>query len=243
MKRRQGLGNHSWLGIVFFIGMGLLSARAAADSEELARKHAAKANQLAARNQCKRAIFEFTRAYQTLKDPTLLFNRAECFRKVGRNDEAVTDYERFLAELPQTPNRAAVEARIASLRPARRSTSAGQEQPSAPGVKPAAAPLPAKPAERASAPAPAGVAKPTPFSDTKPVEKSGPAPSLAPPPASKAEEKPGEAPTPAPAPPSKAADRPASTATERPAAPAAPAARPAEKAPAAPVRRAERWTD
>jgi tetratricopeptide (TPR) repeat protein len=88
----------------------------AAPGSAAGRRHAARANQLAARNRCKAAVAEFTKAYRLLKDPALLFNRAECYRKIGRDSQAVRDYEQFLAAMPQAPNRSTVEARIVSLR-------------------------------------------------------------------------------------------------------------------------------
>jgi tetratricopeptide (TPR) repeat protein len=105
-----------------------------ADSEAVARKHATRANKLAAQNKCRSAVSEFTRAYEKLKDPTLLFNRAECQRRLGNAREALKDYEQFLSDMPTAPNRASVEAHIASLR-------AGVEtQPSS--TTPAARPAP-----------------------------------------------------------------------------------------------------
>ena len=199
---------------VFAVG-GATAPQARADSEEGARKHAAKANQLAAKNKCKTAIFEFTRAYKTLKDPTLLFNRAECFRKVGRDEEAMNDYEQFLAEMPKAPNRAAVEARIVALRGAMGAGKVGTA-PAAATKEPPAVPAP-EPV------APAG----------KPADK---APAMATPPTAKPADKPAVAPTPPAAKPAVAPMAPAAK-------PAAPAAKPAEKAPAEPARRAEKWTD
>jgi len=88
----------------------------AAPGSAAGRKHAAEANRLAAQNHCKAAVAEFTKAYRLLKDPVLLFNRAECFRKIGKDSQAIEDYEQFLAEMPQAPNRSNVEARIVGLR-------------------------------------------------------------------------------------------------------------------------------
>ncbi len=88
----------------------------AAPGSAAGRRHAAKANQLAAQNKCKSAVVEFTKAYKLLKDPALLFNRAECYRKIGKDSQAVKDYEQFLTEMPKAPNRSTIEARIASLR-------------------------------------------------------------------------------------------------------------------------------
>lgn len=86
------------------------------DGKAAGRRHANKANQLAAQNKCKQAVAEFTKAYRALKDPTLLFNRAECERKIGENGDAIRDYDLFLSEMPKAPNRAAIEARIKALR-------------------------------------------------------------------------------------------------------------------------------
>jgi tetratricopeptide (TPR) repeat protein len=87
-----------------------------ADNAALGRKHAAKASQLASKNKCKGAVVEFSKAYKVLKDATLLFNRAECYRQMGKNDEALRDYEQFLTDMPTAPNRKNVEERIAALR-------------------------------------------------------------------------------------------------------------------------------
>jgi hypothetical protein len=99
-------------------------------------RHSRRAASLAGANNCKAAIPEYTKAIKMLKDPVLLFNRAECYRTVGKGDAAVTDYRQFLHDLPKAPNRAQVEAQIAALETA--------AKPSAPV---AAAPVPVVPAE------------------------------------------------------------------------------------------------
>lgn len=101
---------------VLVLGALIQKPALAAPGSAAGRKHAAKANQLAAQNRCNAAVAEFTKAYRLLKDPALLFNRAECYRRIGRDSQAVKDYEQFLAEMPHAPNRSTVEARIASLR-------------------------------------------------------------------------------------------------------------------------------
>ena len=79
------------------------------------RSQARKAGQLAARGKCAPAVEAYTRAFQILRDPAILFNRGECLRKLDRLQAALADYERFLAELPNPPNKALVEERISSL--------------------------------------------------------------------------------------------------------------------------------
>ncbi|HVR63139.1 MAG TPA: tetratricopeptide repeat protein [Polyangia bacterium] len=97
-------------------------------------RHSRRAATLAGANNCKAAVPEYTKAIKLLKDPVLLFNRAECYRTLGNRAAALTDYRRFLAELPNAPNRAEVEANIAALEPP-------PARPAAP-----AAPVPAPPA-------------------------------------------------------------------------------------------------
>jgi hypothetical protein len=94
-------------------GRPALAANANAQVE--GRKHARKANHLADINKCKQAIPEYTKALRLLKDPTLLFNRAECYRRSGEAAKAVADYRKFLVDLPNAPNRAQVETQIAAL--------------------------------------------------------------------------------------------------------------------------------
>jgi tetratricopeptide (TPR) repeat protein len=89
-------------------------ARAAGDEAE-GHRHARRANHLADVNKCRAAIPEYDKALRLIKDSTLLFNRAECYRKTGQADKALADYRQFLVELPKAPNRAQVEAQIAAL--------------------------------------------------------------------------------------------------------------------------------
>lgn len=47
--------------------------------------------------------------------PTLLFNAAQAYRLCGRQEEARDWYERFLEEMPDSPNRQEAESRISQL--------------------------------------------------------------------------------------------------------------------------------
>jgi tetratricopeptide (TPR) repeat protein len=215
---------------VVVVGMGMLSSVTAdAESQAAARKYAAKANQLAAKNRCKAAVPWFNRAYRALKDPTLLFNRAECLRKLGENNDALQDYELFLVDMPQAPNRASVEAHIAALRAKlKTSAMAGSAQEARKEPDQAVSP---------SAPAPA----------VAPAEKS---PSIE---AAKRAEATGEsgpsapAKSPAAVAPAKGpaavapSNSPAASAPAKESSPAA--AKPSDKAAGEPIRRAEKWED
>lgn len=79
------------------------------------RYHLRRANGLAGDNRCQAAIREYTLAYKKLSDPVVLFNRAECYRRIGEDEKAVADYRAFLEAVPAAPNRAQIEARIMAL--------------------------------------------------------------------------------------------------------------------------------
>jgi len=79
------------------------------------RYHLRKANGLAGDDRCQAAIHEYTLAYKKLADPVVLFNRAECYRRIGEDEKAVADYRAFLAAVPAASNRAQIEAKISTL--------------------------------------------------------------------------------------------------------------------------------
>ena len=79
------------------------------------RYHLRKANGLAGDDRCQAAIHEYTLAFKKLRDPVVLFNRAECYRRIGEGEKAVADYRAFLEAVPAAPNRAQIEVKIAAL--------------------------------------------------------------------------------------------------------------------------------
>jgi tetratricopeptide (TPR) repeat protein len=100
-----------------FVSISLTTdCNAQAQSAAVGRAHAQKAAVLAEQGKCKAAVVEFTKAFEALKDPAILFNRAECQRKLGHREDALSDYEQFLVQLPKTPNRKTVESHIDELR-------------------------------------------------------------------------------------------------------------------------------
>jgi tetratricopeptide (TPR) repeat protein len=92
-----------------------LTVQARGDDAADARRHAQRASNLAASGKCRQAVAELDKALAILRDPALLFNRAECHRKLGDVDAALEDYRQFLSDLPKAPNRGEVEKRIAAL--------------------------------------------------------------------------------------------------------------------------------
>lgn len=97
--------------------MLLLASGAARAKDPVAegRYHLRKANGLAGDDHCRAAIREYTLAYQKLHDPVVLFNRAECYRRIGQGPEATADYRAFLEAVPAAPNRSEIEAKIVAL--------------------------------------------------------------------------------------------------------------------------------
>jgi tetratricopeptide (TPR) repeat protein len=130
------------------------------------RTHLRKANGLAGDDRCEAAIKEYSLAYEKLHDPVVLFNRAECYRRIGEDAHAAADYRAFLDAVPGAPNRAEIEAKIASL-----------DLASPPAAAPAAARA-ALPGASRSAPAPiagASLAAPTPSADAPALPLVAPA--------------------------------------------------------------------
>lgn len=113
-----------------------------AQSATEGRAQARKAGHLAAQGKCAPAVVAYTKAFEILGDPAILFNRAECLRKLGRAEESLADYERFLVELPNPPNRPLVEQRIDTLRKRLHMSRGMAGKPAAPGQVVATVPQP-----------------------------------------------------------------------------------------------------
>jgi hypothetical protein len=135
------------------------------------KHHLKKANELADQGKCAAAVREYTAAYEKLHDPIVLFNRADCYRRLGENGKAAEDYRGYLQGFPAAPNRAEIEARIATL-----------ERPAAPPPRPATAARPP-----ATAPARPGLVQPlAPPGPAKAPVATAPAATAPPPPAATA---------------------------------------------------------
>ncbi|MCG5055356.1 MAG: tetratricopeptide repeat protein [Myxococcales bacterium] len=94
------------------------------------------------------AIAEFEAAYQLTEEPALLYNLAQCHRRLEHAREAIALYRRYLTLAPGVPNRREIEERISDLE---RSLGPPEElaertlsprAPSTPWVPRAAAPSP-----------------------------------------------------------------------------------------------------
>src|SRR5450759_1523475 len=61
------------------------------------------------------ALVEFKEAYRLKADATFLYNIAQCHRKLGHLEEALTFYKTYLRRSPDAPNREEIERRIQEL--------------------------------------------------------------------------------------------------------------------------------
>lgn len=125
--------------LALLVGAGVAQAR---DAVAEGRAHLRKANALAGNDRCEAAIKEYSLAYDRLHDPVVLFNRAECYRRIGEDASAAADYRAFLTAVPGAPNRAEIEAKIAAVEGGSPSGTAAPSGAASTPVGPADAPRP-----------------------------------------------------------------------------------------------------
>lgn len=61
------------------------------------------------------AAREFQEAYRLTEHPDVLYNLASCYDRLERREQAIREYERYLEEKPDTPDRQRIEIRIREL--------------------------------------------------------------------------------------------------------------------------------
>ena len=152
---------------------GARAAHAAPDESQLAvaKQHYAAATKFYDLAEYEGALREFKEAYRAVEDPAFLFNIAQCHRKLGHAQDAITFYKNYLRRAPHAANKAEVERRIAELERAPTTAAPPADEPPAPVSPlvldvPAPAPAKDRPADvtlvAAPSPTPAPVAE-TPF--------------------------------------------------------------------------------
>jgi tetratricopeptide (TPR) repeat protein len=107
--------------LAFFITL-LVARAAAADPPDLmnvARTHYEAGRALYQLGKYDQALVEFNEGYRLAPRPSFLLNLAQCYRQLGRLDEARAHYEKFLAAAPiDDPMRSDVKQILTTLRPA-----------------------------------------------------------------------------------------------------------------------------
>lgn len=98
--------------------LSLLPAGAAAQSgdDELARVHFQAGRSYYDRGEYERSIEEFQRAYDLSRRAELFYNLSLSYQQLGDLDNAIRYLERYLVEVPEVPERANKEVRLANLR-------------------------------------------------------------------------------------------------------------------------------
>jgi hypothetical protein len=95
------------------MGAALLPAQAGQTSSPI---HEQNAKKLFAAERFADAASEFKKAYDASSDPAFLYNVALCYRRAGNAKLALPAYEEYLKKVPNSPQRSAVEKRIAELK-------------------------------------------------------------------------------------------------------------------------------
>jgi hypothetical protein len=88
---------------------------ASADVVAAARQHTKQGTAYYNLDRQTEALAEYEAAYLGVPDPALLFNIAQCHRKLGHDKEAVAFYKTYLRNAPRATNRADVEKRIQEI--------------------------------------------------------------------------------------------------------------------------------
>jgi tetratricopeptide (TPR) repeat protein len=135
--------------------------------EGLARRHYDRGTTLYNLGQFEEAIAEYRKGYEQKADPVFLLNIGEAYRQLGVDEKALFFYRRYLTSVPDAPNRAQIEEKIASLEQLvaaeQRARSPAPPQPLSPttGTAPSLVPpLPAEPYLTTTPPPPSAHAGP-----------------------------------------------------------------------------------
>src|ERR1039457_5384560 len=102
-------------GLVIVAVCGAVSSRAlcAENDKVVARAHYETATRIYDLREYAKALDEYKAAYLAKPDPAFLFNVGQCYRRLGKFDQALDFYREYLKKAPpDDPNRPNVEARI-----------------------------------------------------------------------------------------------------------------------------------
>ncbi|MEZ4398882.1 MAG: hypothetical protein R3B06_02625 [Kofleriaceae bacterium] len=101
--------------VLLTLAVGVRPAAAEDAATRAAKRHFAKGDKLFALGKFDQALDEFEAAYEAKPAPKLLFNIGQAHRNLGHAREAIFAYRKYLRELPDAPNREAVEKLIDEL--------------------------------------------------------------------------------------------------------------------------------
>jgi hypothetical protein len=95
------------------LGATVLPAKAASES---ALAHERKAKMFFESERFAEAAKEYEKAFAASRDPVLLFNMGLSYRRAGDAKSALAAYEEYLRQVPNSPQRSAVEGRIREMK-------------------------------------------------------------------------------------------------------------------------------
>jgi tetratricopeptide (TPR) repeat protein len=154
------MGITRWLAIAAVLGIAAAPAHAITEEEERAKAHFLAGQSYYDQASYTDALREFKEAYRLSNKPALLYNVARCYEGLEQFGDAVAMLERYLKEEPETPDREAVETRIAHLKEREAAATRVQRKPSEP-TEPSRPP-PVPPSATTSTPTAATVTTGTP---------------------------------------------------------------------------------
>jgi tetratricopeptide (TPR) repeat protein len=93
----------------------MIGAPAIADQVSVAKQHFEAGTKAYDLGHYDEAVKEYEAAYRAKDDPALLFNIGQAYRGLGDAQAAIRAFRSYLRRLPDAPNRAEVESRIAEL--------------------------------------------------------------------------------------------------------------------------------
>jgi hypothetical protein len=103
--------------VVIAVGLSWAALALAGEGDKVAAKaHYEAANKYYDLHEYEDAVKEYKAAYFAKPDPAFLFNIGQCYRKLGKADQAIDFFREYLKKAsPDDPNRANAEARVREL--------------------------------------------------------------------------------------------------------------------------------
>jgi tetratricopeptide (TPR) repeat protein len=142
--------------LVFFASPALAQGK----DDDLAKQYYKLGEKLYNRSDYEGALKQFEKAYQHSQRPAFVYNMARCFEFMGKLEQAIEHYERFLESKPKIAE--VIKSRIANLRKKLQESKPGETKP----------PTETKPTPRP----PAGETKPSPTPERTPEPTPEPEP-------------------------------------------------------------------
>lgn len=152
-------------GLIVFMVLAFAAPMARAEDKAAARAAYEEATKHYYLNELDKALEAYKRAYWNYEDPAFLFNIAQCYRAMGKKEDAVKMYRNYLRRVPTAPNKLEVERLVVTLE-----SEMAQERTTR--ISPPSGPLPGEIASAPPGPSPrpATPAEASPPPEAKPVE-------------------------------------------------------------------------